>query len=265
MQFGMCMGLSAVDATGKAVNQARIAKEVGFDYVELPLAPMADMDDAAFAEGPVAMLREADIPCSVCNIFFPGSVRLTGPAADHPAALTYADRALARAEALGVDRVVFGSGGARNVPDGFSVAQGFDQLVSFLHQVGDVARRHGVIIVIEPLNRMESNVINTLAEGIALARQANHPAVACLIDYYHERMGGDAAASLPQAKGMLRHVHLARALGRSMPVLASEDAYAAFFDGLRAIGYDGGVSLEGNVRGDFRSEIARALQVLKAL
>ena len=72
---------------------------LGFDYVELPMAQMMAYDEASFEQLFVLPLREAGLPCHCCNNFFPGSIRLTGPEADHAAAVAYAERAMARAEA----------------------------------------------------------------------------------------------------------------------------------------------------------------------
>lgn len=245
MRYGLCMGLP--DATSSQESKRASFEEVkkaGFDYVELPLAQCMALDDSAFSNLH-AILRDADLPCECCNVFLPGHMRLTGEEADLPAAIEYTKRALARAETLGVRRIVFGSGGARNVPSHYPIAEGMRQIEDFLRAIADDFAQHGILLVIEPLNRMESNVINTLAEGIALARSVSHPSIACLVDYYHEGMQGDASASIESARGLLQHVHVARLLGRAMPVTISEDSgYGPFADALKSIHYNEGISLE---------------------
>ncbi|MCL1795466.1 MAG: sugar phosphate isomerase/epimerase, partial [Clostridia bacterium] len=218
-----------------------------------------------FEAGPLRALERSGIPCLCMNNFFPASFRLTGPEADHAAALAYAERALSRASVLGADRVVFGSSGARNVPDGFPIDRARNQLVQLLAALAPLARRRDITIVIEPLNRIESNIVNTLEEGLALARAVNDPAVACLVDFYHAGISGDPCASIDTVGPLLRHVHMARTLGRSMPVLADEDAYRPFFSALRAVGYDETISLEAFEPGGATKRTAHALSLIRTI
>ncbi len=265
MRYGVCISMGTKDPAGIGADRIVPMAEAGFDYVELPLAQITALDDAAFAAGPLKALREAGIQGECCNNFLPGSLRLTGNQADHAGAIDYARRALDRAAACGCKRVVFGSSGARNVPDGFAVRDGWEQLATVLARFGDEAQARNILLVIEPLNRTESNILNTLAEGLRMVRQVGHPAVAALVDYYHEAMGGDATASLREAKGLLRHVHLARLLGRGMPVHAQEEPYGAFFQGLKDSGYDERISLEAGGGEAFLLRAVQALALLKGI
>lgn len=265
MRFGICVSMAAADPAGIGTARIADAAALGFDYVELPLAQVMALDEDAFEAGPLAALRASGIPCACMNNFFPASIRLTGSNADHAGALAYAERALNRAAVLGAKCVVFGSGGARNVPDGFPTGEALGQLLALLKALAPIARRNGVTLVIEPLNRIESNIVNSLAEGLALARGARDPAVACLVDFYHARLDGDPVAAISEAGSLLRHVHLARTFGRSMPVAADEDAYRPFFAALNAIGYDATLSLEAFTPDDFSGRAGHALALLKAL
>jgi len=265
MQFGYCVNMAATDPEGIGAHRIVEIMEIGFDYVELPLAQVMTLSTEAFAAGLLRMLRDAGIPCACMNNFFPAAYRLTGPDADRTSALAYADRALDHAAALGADRVVFGSSGARNVPDGFDLDHARSQLADLLSELAPLAARRGIMLVIEPLNRIESNIINTLAEGLALARAVSDHAVACLVDFYHAGLAGDPCASVAEAGPLLRHVHLARTLGRSIPVSPNEEPYRSFFSALRAAGYDASLSLEAYAPDDFQRRAARALSLMRTL
>lgn len=265
MLFGLCINMGATDREGIGLSQIPLAAKLGFDYVEIPLAQVMALEDGAFFEGPMRALSESGIACGCCNNFFPASIRLTGKAAEPERAVAYARRALKRAADLGAKRVVFGSSGARNVPDGFPIEEALRQLSALLRLLAPIAQRHGITLVIEPLNRIESNIINTLGEGLLLARDVNHPAVASLVDFFHASLSGDATASIHEAGGLLRHAHFARVLGRSMPVDEKEDAYARFFTALHAIGYDETISLEAYASGDFVESTARGLSLLRRM
>ena len=120
MRFGCCGSLvaSAPDRTGVEIVE-RLA-EYGYDYIELPLAEMMDLDGGAFG-ALRARVEASSLRCETCNNFFPARVRLTGPEADLDAARDYCVRALDRAAELGAAVVVFGSAGAKRVPGGFSM------------------------------------------------------------------------------------------------------------------------------------------------
>lgn len=263
MRYGVCTNMAATDAEGIGTAQVAQAAAIGFDYVEMPLAQMMALEEQPFEDGPLHAIRTAGIPCLCCNNFFPASFRLTGPDADHRMALRYAAKALARAARMGAEKVVFGSGAARNVPDGFPPEQAHGQLVDLLKALGPIAQANGIVLVIEPLNRMESNIINTLREGIILAEAANHPAVAVLVDYYHAGISGDAADGIMEAGKLLQHVHVAQLLGRAMPTIAQANTLAPFFAALHKIGYDATVSVEAVSQGDFVCQVSQSLQTLK--
>ena len=141
MKFGLCGSLA----------QAEIAQNAGFDYLEAGLTSLlGDEDDAAFA--PVlAQYQALDIPVTAFNLFLPRDLKVVGSEVDEARMAAYVGRALSRAKQIGAKTVVFGSGGARNVPDGFSRDKAVAQIVHFLTLVADVAEEVGLIIAIEPL------------------------------------------------------------------------------------------------------------------
>ena len=75
-----------------------------------------------------AQLEKAGVSLESMNVLFPGDFRLTGPQADFSAVDSYLEENLPKAQALGVKVVVFGSGGARRVPEGFPQEEAFAQL-----------------------------------------------------------------------------------------------------------------------------------------
>ena len=235
---------------------------LGYDYLELSLRDLAALTEPAFADL-AARLERAGIPCEACNNFFPAGIRLTGPEADLSQALAYAQAALARAARLGVAVVVFGSSGARNVPAGFPMDAAWTQLRRLLEALGPVAEAQGITIVIEHLNRGESNILNSIAEGWRMAREVAHPRVRVLADAYHVRQEHEDPAILTQVTPPIAHVHVAERAERIFPT-GNDAELAAFFGQLRAAGYAQRVSIEGYTT-DFFPDAARALRVCRAL
>ena len=78
--------------------------------------------------------------------------------------------------------IVLGSGGARKIEDGENAADCQKQLDEVFYAVGDIAKEYETTVVIEPLNKGETNVINTVTEGAAMARRVSHPNILLLAD-----------------------------------------------------------------------------------
>jgi len=97
----------------------------------------------------------------------------------------YLEKALRRIEWLGGQYVVFGSGASRRRPEGMGYTEAFNRLTGITRLCGRVAQAHGITVVIEPLNRSETNLINSVGEGACLAAAVNHERVRLLADYYH--------------------------------------------------------------------------------
>ena len=94
----------------------------------------------------------------------------------------YLERALSRAHALGIELAVFGSGGARGVPEGFSYAEAWRQIASFLRRAADYGRKYGIAIAIEPLRREECNILNYVSEAVLLSALLDLPEIGALGD-----------------------------------------------------------------------------------
>ena len=262
MKIGICGYLTGKNADGREFDFPYEAKLAGFDFIEFPLSALASLSEDDFDQV-IAALKRSGLPCEACNLFFPGSLRLTGPEVDKDKTRAYMEAALNRAEKVGAQVVVFGSGGARKVPDGFSIEQAWVQLVEMLRVAGEISARHGITIAIEHLNSAETNVINTAAEGYSLAKLAGHPNVGLLLDIYHLVKEGEDFGIAMTARGMLSHAHFAESGQRGFPA-AADQTMRAFMDALKGANYTGRLSLEAGYT-DFQSEAPLAVEVMRAL
>jgi sugar phosphate isomerase/epimerase len=231
---GYCTGLANLEA----------AKAAGFDYVEVSATEIANLSDADF-EAAAAKIKTIGIATPVANLFVPGAIRLTGPDTNPEQQNAHVKKALTRLARLGTQIVVFGSGGARRVPDGFAKEEAFKQLVDFGRRAAEEGRAHGITITVEPLRRQETNIINSAAEGLALVDAINHPNFQLMIDFYHLASEQEDPAIVLRAKDRLRHLHVANPKDRVFPANWEEYDYAPFFANLKKIGYDKRISVEG--------------------
>jgi sugar phosphate isomerase/epimerase len=251
-QVGYCVGLKGL----------ALAKSVGFDYVELGTTELTALSDAEF-EAAVAQVKAAGIPTPNANLFLPGTLKLTGPEpASVETQMTYVRKAFDRLNRLGVESLCFGSGGARRVPDGFPKEQAFQQLVEFGKRIAPEAKAKGITVVIEPLRKQETNIINTAGEGLELVKAVDHPNFQLLIDFYHLASEQEDPQIVVRGKDHLRHLHTANPKGRVFPLEWTEFDYGPFFAKLREIGYTGRISVEASST-DVPAEAPRSIALLR--
>jgi sugar phosphate isomerase/epimerase len=254
MQYGVCCGPSMAPALAEA----------GYDFFEWTVgAALRPRDPEPTFRETLAQIRAAPVPCLALNCFIPGDLRITGPTADLRALEQFVEVACRRAEEAGVKAIVFGSGGARRIPDGFERAAALGQIVDFCRMLGPIAGRHGVTIVVEPLNKGECNVLVTVAESADVVRRADHPAIRLLVDAYHWMKDGDSAADVAANGPLLAHVHVAT-LAKHMAPGVEECDFGPFFRSLKQGGYDGRISIEAGLPNP-PADLPRALTVLRAL
>jgi len=254
MDYGVCTAASAAAPYAAA----------GFDFIETTvgtaLKPRENED--AFHEERRRM-EAAPLPCKAANCFLPGDLKVTGPDVDPGALRAYVTVVCRRAALCGIETIVFGSGGARQVPDGFDRDRAWAQLVAFGQMLGPIAEAQGVMIAVEPLNSRDCNILTTVGEAARYVGDVGHPRVRLLVDGYHWSMDNDSADDVTAAAPLLRHIHIATYAHRLAPGAEPCD-FSAFFAALRRGGYDGRVSIEGKWE-DPAAQAGKALAELKRL
>lgn len=261
MKIGCCLSMADVLPVREGKNNAERLMEAGFDYVELPLAAVSQLTEVEFAALKQSMTR---IKCEACNVFLPQAVKMVGEYVDEVSFSSYLEHAVKRASELGVEVIVLGSAGSRNVPEGFSREKAWEQLVAAFRIVSDKIRPYGITVVVEPLNTGESNIINSLPEGYTLVREVDRDNVKLLADYYHMAWESEATSHVEECGDALRHVHFAEPEGRVFPREKKEE-YTAFLQSLKNIGYEGRISFECGIREQGNDLVAEAVSALPVL
>ncbi len=251
MKFGICGGPDAF-----------AARPEGLDYLECTVGHLLPREDDAAFEAALGQLQGACAPFLAANCFLPGDLKSTGEDVDCAALDAYVATAFARAQTVGIKRIVFGSGGSRQVPDGFDKEEAFQQLVDHCKRFGDIAATRDIVIVIEPLQVAECNIINTVREGTKLVRAVDHPNVKVLADFYHMACDGEGPDAIREAGDLLQHVHVAEKEKRTAPGIEGDDL-RPFLKALKDIGYDGMVSIEASLGDDAAAQAPLSLAELR--
>jgi D-psicose/D-tagatose/L-ribulose 3-epimerase len=237
VEIGVCRPCADLEKTA----------EYGFDYLEPPAAEVAAMSQPRFDEFKAQVLA-SPIQCECFNIFAERNDLVTVGSQVHWDRLTeYVDHTLTRCQQLGGKIVVWGSARTRNVPPGFPRQVAWSQICQFLRLAGDIARRYQIIMAVEPLRKLESNIINTGAEALQLVHEVHHPNVKMIVDYYHLREENEDSQIIWKARREIVHFHFANPHGRLWPKSPAEDPeYGRFFALVKKIQFRGGISIEGH-------------------
>ena len=247
-----------------SIDNAALMKEIGYDYVELGLSSIARMEEDEYQDL-LRKIKASPLPVESVNGMLPGDFVLCSSEGTGEKIGAYLDQAFSRAEEIGIRMVVFGSGGARKLPDGMPEQEGYEYLARFLRFAAEKARRHGLRIAIEPLRAAECNIINFVRDAQRLSAMVSCENVGALADQYHMMQGGDSYDALDNGIGII-HAHIAEKEHRSYPSRADAccPEYAEFFRRLKNAAYDGRVSIEGGTD-DFPTDAREAFLTLDAL
>lgn len=188
-------------------------------------------------------LNNLSIPLFGSNLFIPGNLKVVGPEVDEKAVLAYVDAVFKRANAAGAQMIIWGSGGSRQVPDGFSRIKAREQFVSMAREVAALAKKYNIMLALENLNSTEANHINTLAEALEVVKAVDHENFRLCADIYHMLKEDEAPAVIEQAKGYIVYCEVAEEEGRTAPGVHGED-FKPYLTALKNIGYRGKIVVE---------------------
>lgn len=227
-----------------AATDHKLYKEAGCAYIEEGVGRFLSPEEPEekFMER-LAALKAAAIPIRACNGFLPGKLKAVGPETKHPEIGIYAETAFRRAAKAGIKTIVWGSGESRKIPDGFPKDKARGQFVDLARNVAALASRSAVTLVLEPLNRGETNFINGLEEGAGIVEAVAHPNFKLLADFYHVRKENETPAVLEACGRHIHHCHIAEIEKRTPPGAAGDD-FRPFLRALKNIRYTGGISFE---------------------
>jgi sugar phosphate isomerase/epimerase len=217
----------------------RQAVELGFDAVEV-FAPEPEA-----MKGLGALLKE-----------FKLSLAAVGTGAGwlmHRLTLTSPDESVRR-KAIHFIQTMIEFGGDYGAPaiigsmqgrhgDGVTFDQARDWLRAALDDLGEEARRFQTSLLYEPLNRYETNLINTMSAGVELLQSLQTDNVRLLADLFHMNIEErDVAAGLQAGGWHLGHVHFVDSNRR--PVGCGHLHFGPIMAALRESGYQGYLSAE---------------------
>jgi sugar phosphate isomerase/epimerase len=191
----------------------------------------------------VLKIKDLQVPMYAFNIFIPGELKIVGPDVNEAALLTYVDKVFQRCQATGVNRIIWGSGGSRRVPEGFDRTKAKDQFVSMARKIADKASRYNITLALENLNSTETNFITTVEEAVDIVKKVDHKNLRLCVDIYHMLKEGEPPSSILKTKGYVIYCEVAEKEGRTPPGVQGDD-FRPYFSALKQVGYNDKIMIE---------------------
>ena len=230
-------------------------KAAGFDFVELLVPEPGELDLAATrraldAEGlGVVLAARVNLDRNLCS----------DDAARRQAGRDYLRTCVDVAQALGAATVggpLYGNplvfaGRAPHPVDEALRQRRVEWCVEGLRGAAPHVKAAGVTLGVEPLNRFETDILNTTRQGVALMALVDHPAIGLVLDTFHMNMeDDDIAGAIRAAAGHVAHFQ-ANENHRGYLGTGHID-WTATVRALADVGYTGTISLEPFRRNDER-------------
>ncbi len=116
--------------------------------------------------------------------------------------------------------------------------------VETLIEISEIASDYGVVVGLEPLNRFETDMVNTVDQALSIVREVGSPNLKIVLDTFHSNIEEkDIPASVRKiGKELLCHVQ-GNESDRGTPGTGHLE-WEGIRDALNEIGYDGAVVIE---------------------
>ena len=184
MRFGINSFLFVSPFTTESVKLFKKFKDIGFDTVEIPVEDPSHIDPAKVK----AAAEKAGLAIgSICACMGPGR-DFRGSAQDQKTAMEYCKALVDQAAAMGCPRIIgpiYSVVGLIGAHDDAEKKKHFDLVVKNLKQLAAYAEKKGIELDIEPLNRFETDFLNTVDQGLKLVKAVGAKNVKLHLDTFH--------------------------------------------------------------------------------
>ena len=237
------------------------AKQLGYDVLEICVEDPDTIDTPRILE----RLQQAGLRATVCGAFGPKRDLSSDDARIRANGLAYLRRCIEIAAALGAGSVVgpmYAAVGKTQCLEPRERQEQWRRAVENIRLAATIAADHGVKLGLEPLNRFETDLINTVDQGLRMVGDIDRANVGLLLDTFHMNIEEkDIPAALRRADGHIVEFH-ACSNDRGTP---GEDhlPWPAIVAALRDVGFQGPVVIEAFT--PIIKEIARAVAIWRQL
>lgn len=242
MKFGASTWLWTSPFTSDQIELLEKIASMGFDFVELPVE---DPDDISVEKLAPALKRLGLEPVICTAVTGERDLSAEDPEA-RQRGLHYFESCLRLAQGLGASCVVgplyAPVGKARQETEALRVAE-WERSRASLAQLAETASQCGVRLGLEPLNRFETDMVNTVEDALRMVEAVDSRHLGIALDTFHMNIEEtDFRQAVEQAGDRLIHVQVSDS-HRGVPGEGNSD-WAGLRQGLKAIDYKGKIGIE---------------------
>jgi D-psicose/D-tagatose/L-ribulose 3-epimerase len=261
MRFGASTFIWVSPFSNKTLGLLKKVREMGFDIIEICIEDPATIDASRINDA----LKENDLSATVCGAFGPDRDASSEENSVRANAAKYLETCIDAAQKFGAPVVagpMYSAVGKTRLLSRDERAKQWSLAVETLKPVADYAGQRGVQLAIEPLNRFETDFINTVEQGLDLLGRIDASNVGLLLDTFHMNIEEkDIAKTIRSAGSKVFHFHTCEN-DRGTPGTGHVE-WKEVVTALRDINYQGPVVIEAfNTE---ITEIARAVSLWRPL
>jgi len=207
MRFGINTFLFTSPFTNRSTRLFARFKQWGFDSVEIAVEDPGHID----AEYVRSQLDRHGLVAGALCACFPPSRDLRGTLRQQRDCQAYLGRLFKIMSALGCRTLIgplYSATGRAEMVGPKQRRQEWRTVVRHLKEIGSRAEDHGCRIAMEPLNRFETDFLNTVDQGLELIADVGRPALQLLLDTFHMNIEEkDTPSAIRKAGRHLAHFH----------------------------------------------------------
>ena len=261
MKFGASTFIWVSPFSNATLDLADKVRQMGFDILEICIENPKTIDSKSILQ----RLEKTGVEALICGAFGPDRDASSDDPAVRGQAVDYIKKCVDFAKELKSPVVagpMYSAVGKTRLLSKDEKQKQWQLAVDSLSKAGEYAGEHGVKLAIEPLNRFETDFINTVEQGLELLDRIANPNVGFLLDTFHMNIEEkDVAAAIRRAGSKIFHFHTCEN-DRGTPGTGHVE-WNSVRDALKDAGYEGPVVIEA-----FNSEIkeiARAVALWRPL
>lgn len=207
MRYGASTFIWASPFSNRTLDLFDRVKAIGFDILEICVEDPATIDAPAIRD----RAERTGVSVTVCGAFGPARDLSSEDAAVRQTGLSYLERCIDFAAELGspfVSGPMYAAVGNTRLLDLPARREQWERAVASLKRAGAYAAARGVKLAVEPLNRFETDLVNTVDQGLRLVGDVGADNVGLLLDTFHMNIEEkDIPAAIRRAAGRIVEFH----------------------------------------------------------
>ncbi|MBL7224340.1 MAG: sugar phosphate isomerase/epimerase [Candidatus Brocadiae bacterium] len=240
VKYGLNLLLYTPTFSKDRVDLVKKVAEMGFEGVEVPFNDLSVLDAKATRHA----LESCKMGMTACCVMMPGTSLCSTKAEERNAGVERIKKMVDITAEMGGDTVAGPiytpvgqlTGKARTADEWKWCRDGF-------RAASEHAEKAKIDLAIEPLNRFETYVLNTVGDATKLCQEVNHPRLKVQADTFHGNIEEkDTAAAIRACGPFLGHFHASES-DRGVPG-TGQVRWGEVFAALHDIGYDRWVTIE---------------------